>query len=209
VLLCRASALLIALAAKRGFAASKAANFVPRSKISPNKRPPLDRNHRSSGPSRTSDPPNVQDLDWALPDHLSHLYHLLPAASPVPLSVPSLNPLPPNDSQSGSNAASPSASSSSHSSQSEAHRLLEPPTRIRYPARRMSMPDMKKRTKTMLDYLARIQVEMAARSDSQPAVLLAHMGRPAPAPPQPGQLASVSMMDDLSRELIRFQERYL
>ena len=78
------------------------------------------------------------------------------------------------------------------------------------------MTDMRKRAKSMLDYLARVQVEMAERGHRSPAD-----GTCASTPASPalngvrslsttnGSAGVFGLMDDLSRDLIKFQDKFL
>jgi hypothetical protein len=81
----------------------------------------------------------VEVNGWGLPDHLKHLQYLLPSAAPIPLDVPS-------------STGSAEIPDSGH---------LEPPTRIRFPTKRITMSEMKKRAKHILEYMTRIQIEMS------------------------------------------------
>lgn len=153
---------------------------IPRSKISPHKRPPIQRagqnghhqNHRDDDFGQGST--NVQTL----PDHLSHLSHLVPA-----------------ENIQGPGQDSPFATEGGH-------------TRIRFPGRRMTMPEMRKRTKAMLDYLARTQVEMAER-DAKRSRGSTPSGSHTQLDASESERKSVGMMDGLTREIIRFQERFV
>lgn len=75
---------------------------------------------------------------WGMPDHLRHLAHLLPSPSPSPLSVPSI--------------ADPSEPPS-----------IEPPTKVRFPGKRVTMPEMRKRARAVLEFVTRVQLEMSER----------------------------------------------
>lgn len=73
-----------------------------------------------------------------MPDHLRHLANLLPSQSPPPLSIVSLvDPTEP-----------PS---------------LESATRVRFPGKRVTMPEMRKRARTVLEFVTKVQLEMSER----------------------------------------------
>ncbi|GEM07992.1 transcriptional regulator Cti6 [Rhodotorula toruloides] len=75
---------------------------------------------------------------WGLPEHLRHLAPLLPSQSPQLIEVPSV--------------ADPTAPPT-----------LEPPTKVRFPGKRVTMPEMRKRARTVLEFLTKVQVEMSER----------------------------------------------
>lgn len=75
---------------------------------------------------------------WGMPDHLRHLAHLLPAPAPSPLSIVSL--------------ADPSEPPS-----------IEAPTKVRFPGKRVTMPEMRKRARAVLEFVTRVQLEMSER----------------------------------------------
>jgi hypothetical protein len=189
--------------------------------------------HRDDTPSTYEDWIN-QPPSWGIPDHLSHLSHLLPAQSPLPLQVPkyassptnSAVPSPvtpqveitaPDDTANGSTTPIPIITVSSS---------LEPSAKIRFPSRRMSIPEMRKRAKSMLDYLSRVQVDTIDRSNRNRALAsiqegILHQDSPAeemPVTPPASMLfktdnvmtpQSAAMMDELSRQLNSFQEKFL
>lgn len=215
-------------------------------KHSPNKRAPLTTAHAAAEAVRRGfrdDTPNVEDLthqpvSWGLPDHLSHLAHLLPSAVPPPLQVPvySRSPVPsalaspPEPVSFALNGQTPASASSSQSSSTLAPSAVmstvsqvEPSTKVRFPPRRMSMVEMRKRAKSVLDYLGRVQVEMVDQNSRNNALVLLqsclnNTGSSPAAPGSPVSLGriqdtpipqSAAMIDDLSRQLIGFQERYM
>lgn len=83
----------------------------------------------------------------------------------------------------------------------------------------MTMPEMKKRARNVLDYLARIQIEMSERERRSDAINHAVAGTSAGSsghatPPMPlevgtpAQVESMRMMDSLTKDVILFQQRY-
>lgn len=242
-------------------------------KISPSKRAALAAAHAASDASRRpfgrDDTPLNDDftapLTWGVPDHLSHLSHLLPTPQPQPLQVPVYTaPGKPATNHSRSRRPSPAdvtrVSPSEHSPDNyELHgafpqlppqqpisHLYEAPSKIKFPNRRMSIAEMRKRAKTVLDYIGRMQVEMVDRNNRNQVLgrmqerLLQPSNSSTPAstpganghaslPPTLNSAVTVSnaasasattavhagtpveaasMLDDLSRKLINFQDKF-
>lgn len=158
----------------------------------------------------------MEPIGWGLPDHLKHLAHLLPTPLPVPLAVPSY------PQQAQNSGASSSSGSGSGSAGSETH--IEPPTRVRFPSKRMTLPEMKKRARNVLDYLTRIQIDMSDRERRAEALALmgggvgggssgSSSGDATPLNGDSGTAAgttseSMNMMDSLTKDIILFQQRY-
>jgi len=86
----------------------------------------------------TSSNPSLTTFGWGMPEHLKHLAHLLPSQSPQPLVVTS--------------AVDPSVPP-----------VAEPSTKVRFPGKRVTMPEMRKRARTVLDFVQKVQVEMVER----------------------------------------------
>ena len=170
-----------------------------------------------------------QPPTWGLPDHLHHLAHLLPSPNPNPLSVPayvhtaqvSSAPSPTEFVANGSGAeagASSSAASTSSSGNSVQQQLpppvkhLEPSAKVKFPPRRVSMTEMKKRAKHVLEYLGRVQMDMVDRNSRSRALasLAAANGSGTPAATNETYQTpqSAALMDNLSRQLINFQDKF-
>lgn len=138
-------------------------------------------------------------LNWAMPEYLLHLKHLLPASNPSPLAVPTFDPLRAAESEVDEAALST---------------VQELPTRIRYPAKRMSLPEMKKRSKNMIDYLAKVQNDMSDRNRRQ-QMLNRLKSTPEGSPPSStssnndDQAASIANMASITRDLVQFQNAFL
>lgn len=92
---------------------------------------------------------------WGLPDHLKHLAHLLPTLSPAPLELPA---------------------SAETMDADDPPPQLEPPTRVRFPTKRITMPEMKKRAKHVLEYMAKLQVDMSEKERRSENTLAADLG---------------------------------
>jgi hypothetical protein len=153
-----------------------------------------------------------------MPDHLRHLQHLLPSPVPRPLAVPSRID------------AALAVDTTNEDDARPTH--FEPPTKVRFPNKRMTMPEMKKRARNVLEYLARIQIEMSERerrSELLAAGAAAASGssgssaRVGGATPRAAGGAgagmdaggeattnseSMMMMDSLTKDVILFQRRY-
>lgn len=141
---------------------------IPRSKISPHKRPPINRGG-ANGHHQNDDPASMVQT---VPDHLAHLAHLVP---PELISGPA--------------ADGPFVSEGGH-------------TKIRFPGKRTTMVEMRKRTKAMLEYLQRVQVDTAER-DARPLA----SGHSTPSAAPTIERKSLGMLDGLQRELNKFQEK--
>ncbi|GAA5844627.1 hypothetical protein JCM9279_002862 [Rhodotorula babjevae] len=94
--------------------------------------------HSRSAAASASSLPTMATFGWGMPEHLKHLAHLLPSQSPQPLVVTS--------------AVDPSVPP-----------VAEPSTKVRFPGKRVTMPEMRKRARTVLDFVQKVQVEMVER----------------------------------------------
>lgn len=206
---------------------------------------------RVSGHSRNS---NLPGGAWGLPEHLSHLVNLLPTSQPEPLTLhlPSTKGL----SNPRSGAAKDHHAENSSSSRPSPHPFTivdvsEPPTKVRWPPKRMTMGEMRKRVRNISEYVTNKQLEAVERgkrmkdlgieivgpaSDSQ-AQLGAEvetgggagfsdamegvegadgaLERPSDSDSKAPAIAdkeriplSMKLMDELTRELIAFQQKY-
>jgi hypothetical protein len=112
------------------------------------------------------------DGTWALPEHLSHLAHLLPpGAGPEPLkvSMPTAKPGP-----KGANAHTGGTSGATRDPKTDriikaspqpfnVINLTESSTKIKYPGKRMTMGEMRKRVRNILEFVQRLQIESVDR----------------------------------------------
>lgn len=106
------------------------------------------------------------------------------------------------------------------------HTQLEPPTRVRYPARRIATADVRKRIRNMMEYVSRVQQEESRRKERAGLVGI-DLNRLPPAThldkdgnePEEGHerdpavtfghgQTSGEMMDELMRDLLSFQENF-
>lgn len=95
---------------------------------------------------------------------------------------------------------------------------FEQPSKVKYPGKRMTVGEMKKRVRSVLEYVGRIQVEEVARGERARMLGLdglalepqhADLGTTLNGPSATGHVPvskSMQMMDDLTRDLIKFQE---
>ena len=121
---------------------------------------------------------SVHNLHWHLPDHLSAFADLLPSVLPSALEVrsPRILPFLPKNhfhnqrygpfsedrNEPGRIATyeppgrEPIGTPTTH---------LEPPARVRYPTKRMTTAEIRKRVRSVLDYVGRVQSEEGRRKD--------------------------------------------
>ncbi|KAJ9091435.1 hypothetical protein QFC21_007225 [Naganishia friedmannii] len=100
-------------------------------------------------------------LSWNLPDHLAPFAYTVPAKPPSMLQI--ITPRPTNligkhktDAVSAYEAALGNGETPTH---------LEPPTRVRYPTKRMTIGEMRKRVRNLLEYVGRVQGEEDKRAE--------------------------------------------
>ncbi|KAJ7497340.1 hypothetical protein FB451DRAFT_227255 [Mycena latifolia] len=153
---------------------------------------------------------------WNLPDYLAHLEEILPSETPQPLEV---------------------LGGGSTSRAGSLERTLERGVKVKWPSKRMSVGDMNKRVRALVEWVGREQasaservkrkeaLENALREElAKEAARLDGDGDPpddavmAVDPPGPDKAgakynasqasAAMKMMEELMDELIRFQERF-
>lgn len=113
---------------------------------------------------------------WGMPEHLSHLAWLLPKAAPEPLNIHVPSSKGASGSQSRNNAAAAAMDAANSSLSARAGQRLqaspqpfhvvalqESSTKVRFPAKRTTMGEMRKRVRNISDYVTRIQIEAAER----------------------------------------------
>lgn len=157
------------------------------------------------GPVATSS--GIGPLSWGLPDHLIAFSHVLPTATPEPLEL--MTPRPSNP-----KAAAAALAADPLSEERQTH--FEQPSKVKYPGKRMTVGEMKKRVRSVLEYVGRIQVEEVARGERAKMLGLegiaqdsghAELGAVMNGTLGTGSVSkSMQMMDDLTRDLIKFQE---
>ncbi|KAJ6499939.1 hypothetical protein C8R47DRAFT_1109675 [Mycena vitilis] len=152
---------------------------------------------------------------WGLPDYLAHLEEILPTETPQPLEVLSTGA--PNTSRAGS-----------------LERTMERGVKVKWPSKRMSVGDMNKRVRALVEWVGREQASASERSKRKEALEAAleefskDPARAEGAPPDDSAMAldppgpdksaakydaaqasvAMKMMEELMEELIRFQERF-
>ncbi|OCF37237.1 hypothetical protein I317_00038 [Kwoniella heveanensis CBS 569] len=189
-------------------------------------------------------------LSWHLPDHLSAFGDLLPSVNPVALEVPAprvLSYLPRNHFHSQhygpfSEERDPDGKlvlpeePPGREPVGDKSTQLDPPARPRYPVKRITTAEMKKRVRNVLEYVGRVQVEEGKRQErakllgieiktAKPSDQAAHvdgegdinMSAADPigektsgsgSTPLPESTKSMQLMDELTRDLIAFQESF-
>lgn len=114
---------------------------------------------------------SVASLNWYTPDHLSAYSDLLPTPQPVALDVRSQRTLPNisrnhhhnqrygpfNENRDESGRLILPEDILMREPTDEATTHLEPPARVRYPAKRITVGEIRKRVRSMLDYVAKVQ----------------------------------------------------
>ncbi|KAJ7188187.1 hypothetical protein C8R46DRAFT_1242327 [Mycena filopes] len=151
---------------------------------------------------------------WGLPDYLAHLEEILPTEAPQPLEV--------------------SAGIASTSRGGSLERTQERGVKVKWPSKRMSVGDMNKRVRALVEWVGREQASASERGKRKEALekaLADELGRGlarpevdggppddsamALDPPHPEKVATkydashaMKMMEELMEELIRFQERF-
>jgi len=136
---------------------------------------------------------------WGLPDHLSYLDYLLPTPLPQPLVIENLAP------------------------DGSAIKSFETPARVKFPSKRSTIADLRKRSKHLVDYLQKVQIECSDREKRNQ--LIANSLSSKQLPPSalaslPHQLSfdnvhlpvvsnkTLEIIDDLSRQLYHWQEKF-
>jgi hypothetical protein len=181
----------------------------PKMHPSPSKKPPTAAEARkfANANVRAGTPVNAQaatigtvgTLSWGLPDHLVPFAHVLPTIAPEPLEL--MTPRPINN----KGIITPD-----HLNE-ERQTHFEQPSKVKYPGKRMTVGEMKKRVRSVLEYVGRIQIEEVTRGERAKMLGLDKLALD----PQHADLStdstgqvsrSMLMMDELTRELIKFQE---
>ena len=91
---------------------------------------------------------------WNLPDYLSHLEQMLPTDTPQPLEV----------------RAGVTSSGSSNSRGESADRTMERGVKVKWPAKRMSVGDMNKRVRALVEWVGREQASALDRGRRREAL---------------------------------------
>jgi len=136
---------------------------------------------------------------WGLPDHLSYLDYLLPTPLPQPLVIENLAP------------------------DGSAIKSFETPARVKFPSKRSTIADLRKRSKHLVDYLQKVQIECSDREKRNQLIansLSSKQLPPSALAPLPHQLSfdnvhlpvvsnkTLEIIDDLSRQLYHWQEKF-
>lgn len=180
---------------------------------------------------------SVNNLNWYLPDHLSQYADMLPSSTPRPLEVPTprhlqyltrshfLNqrygPFTDERDESGNLVLPDDGQLREVEGDATNHR--EPPTRVRYPVRRLNTAEMRKRVSNLLEYVGRVQEEERKRAERAKQIGIPSTSGPrrlsldsndpmanrvyknGDRPPPP---TSQELLDELTIDLIAFQEAF-
>lgn len=191
---------------------------------------------------------SIHHLNWYLPDHLSAHEELLPSATPEPLIVPTprnlqfltrshfLNqrygPFTEERRPDGKLIMPEDRPLRDVEGEPSCHR--QPPTRVRFPMKRMQLAEMGRRVGNVLEYVGRVQHEETRRlerakqlgipegnvprklppmeEDPKPKRKRGDEEDDAPPPdeiyPGPSGPSSSVLLDELTRDLIAFQEAF-
>lgn len=161
-------------------------------------------NSSHGGGRRGKAVPDAIAISWGLPDHLSHLGHLLPPTTPTPITLGTGG----SPVASGSRHPSPSSSTASMNG-AGGEVVVEPAHRIRYPHKRATMPDMRRRTDAVLHYLGRVTTDLADSTGRAHKLGLADgLASAAATPSTPASASTDALLDNLQREISRFHERF-
>ncbi|UZJ57295.1 hypothetical protein CBS101457_006615 [Exobasidium rhododendri] len=114
---------------------------------------------------------NSAGTPWGMPDHLSHMAFLLPSSNgPEPLKVhlASTKGMTSTSSHKGATSTATKDKKTNRITQASPQSfqiisLSEPNTKIKYPGKRTTMGEMKKRVRNILDFVSRLQIESAER----------------------------------------------
>ncbi|KAI5448814.1 Histone deacetylase complex subunit [Naganishia albida] len=104
---------------------------------------------------------NGGSLSWNLPDHLAPFAYTLPPTPPSMLEI-----ITPRPAQSGKyKSSSDSAPVMNDPANGETPTHFEAPTKIRYPTKRMTIGEMRKRVRNLLEFVGRVQGEEDKRGE--------------------------------------------
>lgn len=121
---------------------------------------------------------------WGMPEHLSHLAHLLPSSQPEPLilHMPSTKGVGQSRSQAGHSEGTSRPSPHAFTILD----LPEAPTKVRFPGKRMTLGEMRKRVRNISEYVTRTQLEAVERGKRMQALGIRHRTIDEPSPRSPG-----------------------
>jgi hypothetical protein len=150
---------------------------------------------------------SIYNLNWYLPDHLTPFSDLLPTPNPEPLVVPTprtLQSLPRHHFMSQTYGPFGEENNKEgklimpqdrplRQTEGEAVNHREPPTRVRYPIKRVTTGEMRKRVRNMLEYVVRVQTDEARRADRAKLIKIPTESAPRPRlPPLEEELNGIS-----------------
>ncbi|BEJ17327.1 hypothetical protein CspHIS471_0607280 [Cutaneotrichosporon sp. HIS471] len=191
----------------------------------------------------------VHNLNWYLPEHLQPCADILGTPAPVPLEVPSPRTLqylprthfsnqrygPFTDDRDAEGKLILPDDMPLREVEGDPVNHREPPTRVRYPVKRITTAEMRKRVRNLLEYVGRVQDEEARRAEraarigipatSAPRRRLRSFGSDdgreefhangdaddrarSVTPPGPPPPTASQLLDEFTRDLIAFQEAF-
>ncbi|KIJ49549.1 hypothetical protein M422DRAFT_27915 [Sphaerobolus stellatus SS14] len=153
---------------------------------------------------------------WGLPDYLAHLASELPSDVPHPVEVRVLD-----TTSAQENGTNPTENGKTTSVPAEDNTVLERGVKVKWPAKRISVSDMNKRVRGIIDWVGREQAsaldrrrrrealraslkEEAARMQGQESALRIDPMLLEPLP----ESEATHQMEELMKEMIAFQERF-
>jgi hypothetical protein len=141
---------------------------------------------------------------WGLPDHLSFLDYLLPTPFPQPLVIEGLADAPEG-------------------------KIYEIPAKVKFPSKRTTIADLRKRSKHLVDYLQKVQIESSDREKRNELIAKSLRSKQPPDSSTDNTLETpavvpsihsftsvqsvvspktLEIIDDLSRQLYHWQEKF-
>jgi hypothetical protein len=147
---------------------------------------------------------------WGLPDHLKNLEALLDKDGPKKLRVRTFLGV---DNVETEGSTSSRAFVGTKLIPDPSRTLEYLPSKIKWPSKRTSMNDIKKRVKNLMDYMGKLQIEMVKR-DLRNKVLFGEdffeneQGNDEGGSEKAGREEIRVMGDELMKELVKFNERF-
>lgn len=108
---------------------------------------------------------------WGMPDHLSHLAYLLPSLTgpePLIVNLASTKGMPSTSSNKGAPSTATKDGKTDRITRASPQAFqnvsfVEPNTKIKFPGKRTTMGEMRKRIRNILDFVSRLQIESTER----------------------------------------------
>jgi len=186
---------------------------------------------------------SVDNLSWHLPEHLSSFNDLLPTETPIPIEVRSARTMtsisrnhylnhkygPFAEERDGNNKLLLPDDLPPREPIGEPSTHMEPPTRVKYPIKRITTAEVRKRVRNILDYVGRVRLEeekrrkragmlgidpdplprvkrVSAEDDGSPEVERMEVDNEIPEHDVQDTPSSTQILDEIERDIIAFQE---